>query len=49
MRKGTPYEEGAPTSLNQGRGSGGIANFASIVIGHERNTQAEGDGNLVVA
>ena len=40
---GTAHEEGAPTSLNEVRGSGGIANFATTVIGHERNTQAGGD------
>jgi len=40
---GTPHEEGAPTSLNEVRGSGGLANFATFVIGHERNQQAEGD------
>lgn len=38
---GLPHEEGAQTSLNQVRGSGGIANFAMTVIGHERNGQAE--------
>lgn len=40
--EGTPHEEGAPTSINQIRGSGGLANFATFVIGHERNQQAEG-------
>lgn len=45
--EGTAHEEGAATSLNEVRGSGGIANFASFVIGHERNQQAEGDGALV--
>lgn len=44
---GTAHEEGASTSLNQVRGSGGIANFASFVIGHERNQQAAGDGWLL--
>lgn len=44
---GKAHEEGAQTSLNQVRGSGGIANFASIVIGHERNQQAEGDQALI--
>ncbi|WP_298951500.1 toprim domain-containing protein [uncultured Methylobacterium sp.] len=39
--EGTAHEEGAQTSLNQVRGSGGIANFATFVIGHERNQQAE--------
>lgn len=38
---GLAHEEGAKTSLNQVRGSGGIANFATFVIGHERNQQAD--------
>lgn len=41
---GIPHEEGAPTSLNELRSSGGLANFAMGVIGWERNNQAEGDG-----
>lgn len=45
--EGTPHEEGGQTSLKQVRGSGGIANFATVVIGHERNQQAEGDGFLI--
>lgn len=45
---GTPHEEGAPTSLNELRGSGGLANSASFVVGWERNNQAEGDGWRVV-
>lgn len=46
--EGTAHEEGAQTSLNQVRGSGGIANFATIVIGHERNQQAEDpDASLI--
>lgn len=40
---GVPHEEGAPTSLNELRSSGGLANFAMCVIGWERNNQAEGD------
>lgn len=40
---GIPHEEGAATALNEVRGSGGLANFATFVIGHERNQQAEGD------
>ena len=44
---GPGHEEGAPTSLNHIRGSGGIAAFATIVIGHERNQQAEGDDALL--
>ncbi|MCW2317114.1 twinkle protein [Rhodoblastus acidophilus] len=44
---GTAHEEGAATSLNEVRGSGGIANFATFVIGHERNQQAEGELALV--
>jgi twinkle protein len=38
--QGPGHEEGAPTSLNHIRGSGGLAAFATIVIGHERNQQA---------
>jgi twinkle protein len=45
--EGTAHEEGAATSLNQVRGSGGIANFATHVVGHERNQQAEGDDFLL--
>lgn len=45
--EGTAHEEGAATSLNQVRGSGGIANFATFVIGHERNQQAEGESSLI--
>lgn len=45
--QGTAHEEGAPTSIGQVRGSGGIANFASIVIGHERNQQAGGEDYLL--
>lgn len=44
---GTAHEEGAATSLNEVRGSGGIANFATFVIGHERNQQAEGEASLL--
>lgn len=40
---GPKLTEGGQTSINQVRGSGGIANFAVIVIGHERNQQAPGD------
>ncbi len=40
---GVPHEEGAPTSLNELRSSGGLANFAMGVIGWERNNQAEGE------
>lgn len=40
---GIPHEEGAPTSLNELRSSGGLANFAMCVIGWERNNQADGD------
>lgn len=40
---GVPHEEGAPTSLNELRSSGGLANFAMCVIGWERNNQAAGD------
>jgi twinkle protein len=45
--EGTAHEEGAATSLNQVRGSGGIANFATHVVGHERNQQAEGQDFLL--
>lgn len=45
--EGTAHEEGAATSLNEVRGSGGIANFATFVIGHERNQQAEGTQSLL--
>lgn len=44
--EGVGHEEGAATSLNQVRGSGGIANFATFVIGHERNQQADGEEAL---
>lgn len=37
---GRGHEEGAKTSISQLRGSGGIANFASYVIGLERDQQA---------
>lgn len=46
-RDGGGHTEGAASHLNQVRGSGGIANFATFVIGHERNQQAEGDGFLL--
>jgi twinkle protein len=42
--QGIPHEEGAPTSLNELRSSGGLANFAMGVIGWERNNQAAGEG-----
>lgn len=45
--EGGGHTEGAASHINQVRGSGGIANFASIVIGHERNQQAEGDDFLL--
>lgn len=38
---GIAHEEGGEISLNEIRGSGGIANFASAVIGWERNQQGE--------
>lgn len=46
-RDGKGHTEGAASHLNQVRGSGGIANFATFVIGHERNQQAEGDQFLL--
>ena len=39
--QGTPHEEGGQTSLAQLRGSAGIAQLSDIVIGFERNSQAE--------
>ena len=45
--EGKGHNEGAASRINQVRGSRGIANFASIVIGHERNQQAEGDQFLL--
>lgn len=41
--QGVPHEEGAPTSLNELRSSGALANFATGVIGQERNAQAAGE------
>lgn len=38
-KDGPAHEEGAPISLNQVRGSGGIANFASIVLAWEGDLQ----------
>lgn len=46
--QGVPHEEGAPTSLNELRSSGGLANFAMCVIGWERNNQAADDAWRVV-
>lgn len=45
---GIPHEEGAATSLNEVRSSGGLANNATAVIGCERNNQAAGDAWRVV-
>lgn len=45
--EGIGHEEGAAISLKEVRGSGGIAFFATAVVGHERNLQAEGDAYLV--
>ena len=39
--QGTPHEEGGQTSLAQLRGSAGIAQLSDIVIGFERNGQAD--------
>lgn len=39
--QGTPHEEGGQTSLAQLRGSAGIAQLSDIVIGFERNMQAD--------
>lgn len=46
--QGVPHEEGAPTSLNELRSSGGLANFAMGVIGWERNNQAAGEAWRVI-
>lgn len=40
-KEGPGHEEGGRVSLNQVRGSGGIANFASLAVGAERNQQHE--------
>lgn len=40
---GKSHEEGGQTSLRQLRGSNGIGQFASQVVGFERNQQAEGE------
>lgn len=45
--QGLGHEEGAPTSISQLRGSGGIGFFATTIIGHERNQQADGDDALI--
>lgn len=39
---GTPHEEGGKTSLGQLRGSAAIGQLSDIVVGIERNQQAEG-------
>lgn len=39
--EGTSHEEGGQTSLKQARGSNSIGQFANVVIGMERNQQAE--------
>lgn len=44
--EGKPFEEGGQVSLNDLRGSGGIAQLSNIVIAAERNQQAESDNNL---
>ncbi|MEW6121277.1 MAG: DnaB-like helicase C-terminal domain-containing protein [Pseudomonadota bacterium] len=38
---GIAHEEGGEISLNEIRGSGGIANFANAVVGWERNQQGD--------
>lgn len=40
---GTGHEEGAVTSMSQLRGSGGIGQLSDIVIGLERNAQADNE------
>lgn len=37
--EGKAHEEGAEISVNQIRGSGGIANFSMLIFGYERNQQ----------
>ena len=49
VSEGKSHEEGGQTSLAQLRGSGNIANFASGVIGYERDQQAEGDKKTLTA
>ncbi|CAH0343737.1 toprim domain-containing protein [Rhizobium sp. CECT 9324] len=39
--EGKAHEEGAEISVNQIRGSGGIANFSMLIMGYERNQQGE--------
>lgn len=39
--EGKAHEEGAEVSVNQIRGSGGIANFSMSIFGYERNQQGE--------
>lgn len=39
--EGKAHEEGAEISVNQIRGSGGIANFSMSIFGYERNQQGE--------
>ena len=39
--EGKAHEEGAEISVNQIRGSGGIANFSMTILGYERNQQGE--------
>ncbi|WP_162695446.1 toprim domain-containing protein [Agrobacterium sp. CFBP2214] len=39
--EGKAHEEGAEISVNQIRGSGGIANFSMLIFGYERNQQGE--------
>lgn len=43
--EGKSHEEGGRTSVSQLRGSGGIANFATTVVGIERNQQEEGEAS----
>lgn len=41
--EGPGHEEGGRISLKQVRGSGGVANFASLVVGAERNQQHDNE------
>lgn len=48
--EGPGHEEGGKVSLRQVRGSGGVANFASLVVGAERNQQHENvEARLITA
>ena len=46
-KKGTSHEEGGQISLNDLRGSHGIAQIADITLGYERNQQDSEKGNFI--